>query len=104
MRLVDLQGHTLMPGFIDPHSHFTACANATMQVDLGEAECFEDVICLIREFIEREQIPAGQWVRASGYDHNRLREGRHPDRTVLGSGCAGTPVDGVAPVRTHGGV
>lgn len=83
MRLVDLQGHTLMPGFIDPHSHFTACANATMQVDLGEAECFEDVICLIREFIEREQIPAGQWVRASGYDHNRLREGRHPDRTVL---------------------
>ena len=41
------------------------------------------MICLIREFIEREQIPAGQWVRASGYDHNRLREGRHPDRTVL---------------------
>lgn len=81
--LVDLQGHTLMPGFIDPHSHFTACANATMQVDLGEAECFEDVIRLIREFIERENIPAGQWVRASGYDHNRLKEGRHPDRTVL---------------------
>lgn len=83
MCLVDLQGHTLMPGFIDPHSHFTACANATMQVDLGEAECFEDVIRLIREFIQREQIPAGQWVRASGYDHNRLREGRHPDRRVL---------------------
>ena len=26
--MVDLKGHTLMPAFIDAHSHFSGCANA----------------------------------------------------------------------------
>ena len=29
--LRDLEGHTLMPAFIDPHSHFTACANSFLE-------------------------------------------------------------------------
>ena len=31
--LRDLEGHTLMPAFIDPHSHFMACANSREQAD-----------------------------------------------------------------------
>ena len=31
-RRVDLQGHTLLPAFIDPHGHFSAAANALLQV------------------------------------------------------------------------
>ncbi len=91
-RLADLQGHTLMPAFIDPHSHFTACANATVQADLGEAGNFADIIRIIREFIRRENIPAGQWVKASGYDHNRLEEGAHPDRSVLDQAAPDNPL------------
>ena len=33
--MVDLKGHTLMPAFIDAHSHFSGCANALLQVPLG---------------------------------------------------------------------
>lgn len=83
LRMVNLEGRTLMPSFIDPHSHFTACANATMEADLGEAASFADIVRIVKEFIARENIPAGQWVKAGGYDHNRLAEGAHPDRHVL---------------------
>lgn len=80
---VDLKGHTMLPAFIDPHSHFTACANATMQVDLDGADSFQEIVRRIQEFIKKEHVPAGQWVRAGGYDHNMLREKAHPDRRVL---------------------
>lgn len=83
LRMVNLEGRTLMPSFIDPHSHFTACANATMEADLGPASSFADIVRIVREFIKRENIPAGQWVKAGGYDHNRLAELAHPDRHVL---------------------
>ena len=35
-RKVDLEGRCLMPAFLDPHSHFMACANSLLQVQLGE--------------------------------------------------------------------
>lgn len=34
-RKVDLEGRCLMPAFLDPHSHFMACANSLLQVQLG---------------------------------------------------------------------
>jgi len=41
--MVDLKGHTLMPAFIDAHSHFSGCANALLQVPLGEAVSFDEI-------------------------------------------------------------
>ena len=56
-RRLDLQGRVMMPGFIDSHSHFTACASRTMEVDLGGAGSFEDMITCIRQYIEDKKIP-----------------------------------------------
>ncbi len=89
---VDLMGHTLLPAFIDPHSHFTACANQTMQVNLEGADSFLEIQQRIRAFIEQEKIPDGDWVNASGYDNNLLRERAHPDRSVLDEAAPGHPV------------
>ena len=30
VQTADLQGNVMLPGFIDPHSHFTACSSQTM--------------------------------------------------------------------------
>ena len=38
----DLCGHTLMPGFVDGHSHLTGCASALSMVQLGECEITGD--------------------------------------------------------------
>ena len=38
--LVDLQGKTLLPGFIDGHSHFSGLASALSQCDLSRQKIF----------------------------------------------------------------
>lgn len=91
-RRLDLQGRVMMPGFIDSHSHFTACASHTMEVDLGGAGSFEDMITCIRQYIEDKKIPEGKWVTASGYDHNRLEEHSHPRRKVLDQAAPQNPL------------
>ena len=78
-RLEDLSGHTLMPAFIDPHSHFSACANALLQGTVERAESFADIVDTIRAYIRERQIPAGIWVAVRDLDPEVLREGRVPD-------------------------
>ena len=38
---IDLNGHTMIPAFIDPHSHFSGVANSLLQVPLGETVSVE---------------------------------------------------------------
>lgn len=80
---IDLKGKTMMPGFIDGHSHFSGFANSLSQCDLSESVCFDDIVAKIKSFIEENQIPEGQWVTATNYDHNFLNEKCHPNKELL---------------------
>ena len=91
-RMKDLKGRTMMPAFIDAHSHFTACANSFLEADLEGAASFEEIGTRLRDFIRDRQIPKGQWVRGGKYDQNQLKEGRHPDRAFLDKACPDHPV------------
>ncbi|MDO5399759.1 MAG: amidohydrolase [Eubacteriales bacterium] len=82
-RRVDLRGKTLLPGFIDGHSHFAGLATSLSQCDLSEAGSFEEIAQRLRAFISDNQIPQGQWVSGTNYDHNFLAEHRHPDKFLL---------------------
>ena len=63
VQTADLQGNVMLPGFIDPHSHFTACASQTMEVDLSHAGDFGEIIQCIQVFIKEQKIPEGQWIQ-----------------------------------------
>lgn len=91
-RLEDLSGHTLMPAFIDPHSHFSGYAYGVLQVSLSETADFQEIIDRIRNFIKKNHVPKGKWVQAGGYDQNALAEGRHPDRKVLDAAAPDNPL------------
>ena len=80
---VNLEGHTLMPAFIDPHSHFSAAANGMLQVPLEEAVSFGEIQERIAAFIREKGVEPGEWVLAKGYDQGSLKERRHPDRHLL---------------------
>lgn len=88
----DLKGKTLMPAFIDAHSHFISTAFSFLQVPLGGAESFEDIEKRISDFIKENNIPHGAWITGKGYDQNCLKEKRHPDRTVLDEAAPFNPV------------
>ena len=82
-RQADLEGHALLPAFLDPHSHFSACANALLQCSVAEARDFEGLVEIIRSYIAEQSIPEGQWVMARDLDPAMLAEHRVPDRQVL---------------------
>ncbi len=80
---VRLGNEVMMPAFIDGHSHFSACANALFQVPLSETLSFDEIGQRIRQHIKEQQVPAGNFVIAQGYDHNHLKEKAHPTKEFL---------------------
>lgn len=80
---IDLLGKTMLPGFIDGHSHFTGLANSLTQCDLSETASYAEIIVKMKKFIDDNQIKKDEWVVGTNYDHNFLIEKNHPDRFVL---------------------
>ena len=64
----DLQGRTLMPAFLDAHSHFSQMAMGELQVNLDGAEGIEEIERRISDFLHSHSLPQEAWVQASGYD------------------------------------
>ena len=89
---IDLEGRAMLPAFLDAHSHFTAAANAQLQVDLTGCGSFEEIRQRISRFVRERRIPAGQWVMAQGYDHTALAEGIHPTLALLDTAAPEHPL------------
>ena len=82
-QMIDLQGKTMLPGFIDGHSHFVSLANSLSQCQLGEATSFDDIVQRMTHFIKENAIQENEWVTGVSYDHNFLKEKKHPTCEVL---------------------
>ena len=80
---MDLSGKTMLPGFIDPHSHFSQVASNMLQVSLVKCISIADIQKTIADYIRDAKPEEGTWIVCTGYDHNRLNEKRHPDRYDL---------------------
>ncbi|HUH28913.1 amidohydrolase family protein [Gelidibacter sp.] len=83
VKKIDLNGKTLLPGFIDPHSHFGMVSNTMGQVDLnpepvGTVINIDDILKKLETFKEERNIPDGEWIFGWGYDDGELAEKRHP--------------------------
>lgn len=77
-QMIDLQGKTLIPSFIDAHSHFFGYANSKLQVNLEDAVDFDDIAKRITNFIEKNHIKKGDWIVANNFDYNTLAEKTYP--------------------------
>lgn len=80
---VDLEGKTLMPAFIDPHSHFSQVAQSIMMCDLSETKNFDEIAEELQKYQEKYKIGTEGVILGTGYDHNFLEEKAHPDKAVL---------------------
>ncbi|PVW12627.1 amidohydrolase [Marixanthomonas spongiae] len=94
---IDLNGKTLLPGFIDPHSHFGMVSNTMGQVDLnsppvGDVENIADVLQKMKAYKEDKNIPDGEWIFGWGYDESQLEEKRHLNKTEIDSVLPSNPV------------
>ena len=90
--MIDLKGKTLMPSFIDTHSHFFGYANSKLQVSLEDAVDFEDIANRIKTFIEKNNVPEGVWINANNFDYNTLAEKTYPRIDFLDEVVPNNPI------------
>ncbi len=94
---IDLNGKTLLPGFIDPHSHFGMVSNTMGQVDLnpepvGTITNIDDILKNLKAYKEDNKIPDGEWIFGWGYDDGQLAEKRHPTKKDIDKVLPNNPV------------
>ena len=79
--LIDAEGMTITPGFIDAHSHPSAYGVAELvHVDVNFPS-IKDIKQAMRE--RASATPAGEWVIGFKYDDTKLKEGRPINRLDL---------------------
>lgn len=98
--LIDLQGKTLMPAFIDAHGHVTMTPAFASLCDLSGCNNFADIVATLKAYIAEKQIPAGETVFGVNYDHNFLEEQAPPHRDLLDQVSTEHPV-GALHVSIH---
>jgi predicted amidohydrolase YtcJ len=79
--LVDLDGRCVIPGFVDPHNHFSIGALDCFWADCRATTSVAEIQRVMAETAAR--TPRGAWVRGWGYNHTTLPGQRHPTRADL---------------------
>lgn len=90
--IIDAQGKTVLPGFIEPHNHMVGYSADLLEVDVRTPpnRNIGDIVELLRE---RAYItPPGDWIRGRGYDDTGLQDMRHPTREDLDAVSAIHPI------------
>ena len=78
---VDLQGRTVLPGFIDAHLHLLAYGAGLLSVELRGTDSIARVLDLLRQ--RAGTTPKGEWIRGLNFDQESFAEGRMPTREDL---------------------
>lgn len=68
-----LNGKTLMPAFIDPHSHLTMLAQFSALAPLGSSGSFQDIVANLRAYRDDKELGDGDVLMGFGYDHKQQR-------------------------------
>lgn len=106
--VVDLAGRTLVPGFLDPHSHYFSSLTVANQVNLfappaGPGKDIPTILAELRRFRDENKVPAGEMIQAYGYDDNVMPDGVGLTRDDLDADFPDNPVL-VGHVSMHGAV
>jgi hypothetical protein len=78
---VDLEGKTLIPGFIDAHGHMVYYGKNLMDQDLTGVKEVPEIISRMKEHALKS--PADAWIVGMGYQPLKMKEGRHPTADEL---------------------
>ena len=75
--IVDLQGATLIPGFIDTHNHILMYGELKEQLDCSPTlhKSIKDVLEAIG--MKAKELSDGEWIKGYGYDDTLIVEKRH---------------------------
>lgn len=107
-QLIELDGATLLPGFLDPHSHYINSLTVANQVNVfappaGPGADVEAIVNSLRSFRDTHRTPPGEMIVAYGYDDTLMPGGRTLHKEDLDIDFPANPVL-VGHVSMHGAV
>lgn len=107
-RIQDLDGKTLLPGFIDSHSHFIDSLILTERVNVsappvGVSSSPTEIIATLQKEAAQKGLKPGELLLGWGYDENLMPEGQMLSRDILDEAFPDNPV-GIFHVSMHGAV
>lgn len=98
-RLVDLDGKTLLPGFVDAHGHayvqgIQATTTNLLPPPDGEGRDISTLVALLKDWANQHPDIKDRvgWIVGFGYDDAQLAEQRHPTRDDLDQVSTEVPV------------
>ncbi len=83
--LTDLDGATVLPGFIDSHSHFSS-SYVFPRFDpspVGKTDSVKDLIEEAKKYLAENPVKKGEWFVGMGYDHALFDGKLHPTKMDL---------------------
>jgi predicted amidohydrolase YtcJ len=98
--MIDLQGKTMLPGFIDAHGHMVYYGKNLMDQSLTGVKDIPEIIQRMKSHIA--QIPGDGWIVGMGYAPLKMIEQRHPTADELDQISMDRPVL-VVHASGHGG-
>lgn len=107
-KVIGLGGRTLLPSFIDAHSHYINSLSVAAQAQVyappsGTARDVDSIIAAIKAFADERKTPKGELIVAYGYDDTVMPNGRLLNRDDLDAAFPDNPVR-VDHVSMHGTV
>lgn len=89
---IDLEGKTMLPGFIDPHGHIVAIAQTLMIVNLSEVNSKEEFMSALKNKMQNNPPKEGEWLIGFGYDNTKFEGEEHPTKFDLDSISSEVPM------------
>jgi len=79
-KIIDLQGKTMTPGFIEGHGHFMGLGYNELQLDLMNVTSYEELVQKVNEAIAKAQ--PGQWIVGRGWHQDKWTT--KPEKMIKG--------------------
>ncbi len=89
-RIVDLEGHFVMPGFNDAHVHIGSAGYDALAVRLHGALTIDELQKRLAAAVA--EIKEGEWITGSGWDHTLWPDKKFPTRADLDKVAPNNPV------------
>ena len=83
----DLGGKTMLPGFVDAHSHFINAPTLTQQVNVspspvGNGDSVPQIVAALKDWQAKAKVPDGGWIQGWGYDDSLVKGGKLTKRDL----------------------
>ena len=86
---IDLGGRTVLPGFIDCHTHFIQMGVDSMNVDLSRTRSIEEALAAMKDAAKK--TPEGAWVIGANWKESGWKDGRFITGKDLDGCCPDHP-------------